>query len=88
MSQPIENELGVKWTQDHSLTDWCKRADHHGISLPNHRVWKVETPEGRRTRLLCDGQDIIYESPRMEDMAAKIDVLKLQKHYAIKEALK
>lgn len=87
MSQPIENELGVKWTQDHSLTDWCKREDHHGIRLPNHKVWMVETPEGKRTRLLCESQHIIYESPRMEDMAVKIDVLKLEKHYARKEAL-
>lgn len=88
MSQTIENELGVKWTKDYPLTDWCKRKDHHGIALPNHRVWIVETPDGKRTKLLCDGQHIIYESPRMEDMAVKIDVLKLEKHYARKEALK
>ena len=87
MNQPIENEIGVKWTVDIPLTEWCKRTDHHGISLSTHRVWIVETPEGKRTRLLCESQHIIYESPRMEDVAVKIDWLKLQKHYARNEAL-
>lgn len=82
MSALIENELGVKWLVDAPLTDWCKRKDHNNISLQNHRVWIVETPDGRRTRLLCEGQHIIYESPRMEDIAFKIDFIKIQKKYA------
>jgi hypothetical protein len=75
------NAQGVKWQLDTGLTEWCTRADQNGISLPGHKVWIVETPEGKKTRLLTDGQDIIAEYTGLEDMAVKIDIIKAQKKY-------
>ena len=79
--EPLINSTGVKWWTDESLTEWCRRADLNGVSLPDYKVWIVETPEGKRTRLLCEGETILSESPRTEDIAVKIDILKAIQHY-------
>ena len=77
MSEPdYINELGVKYWEEKSLTDWAKRADHAGVSLSNYRGWKAEHPDGERTFLLTYMENPLFASPRYEDVAAHIDIIK------------
>lgn len=64
------NELGVKWWLEKSLTQY---AQHKGLS--NTRVWLVEEPSGRRTRLLVEGDAILADDQSLEGMGIKIDAL-------------
>ena len=70
------NEVGVSFWLDKGLTEWCTKEDDKGISLPEHKVWIVQTPNGYRTRLLTHKQEILYESTGLENIATKIDMIK------------
>lgn len=73
------NSAGVKFWVNRGLTDWARKPDHAGITLPNVTGYAAEEPSGRRTYLLTDGDAWIFESQRLEDVAVHIDILKLQK---------
>ena len=75
------NSVGVKFWANRSLTEWASQPDQHGITLPNLRAYAVEEISGRRTYLLTDGDAWIFESQRLEDVAVRIDILKIQKRY-------
>jgi len=79
------NEKGVKWWKDDFLTDHAAREDHNGISLKGITVWLVEKPNGYRTRLIIENDKPIYESQQLEGIGFRIDVLKLLKHFELKE---
>lgn len=84
--EPLVNELGTKWWLDDGLTEWCTRSDQNGVRLNGYKVWIVETSDGKKTRLLVDEQGhIVSDSPKMEDIAVKIDVIKVQRYYDSKE---
>lgn len=74
---PVLNKEGVKFWLDKSLTGYAVEKGIHGVSLPHHKVFIAETPDGARTRLLSDGNQWIFESPLFEAVAAKIDMEKL-----------
>jgi hypothetical protein len=70
------NEKGVKWWLDKQLTNYCEREDLNGIKL-KMKVFYVEEPDGRKTRMLIDANGPVYENQKLEDMAVHIDILKL-----------
>ncbi len=72
------NAEGVKWWHEKDITDYARKPNINGTKLPNITAFIVEK-EGRKTRLLLDGQDIIYDNSSMEAVAVKIDTLKLLK---------
>lgn len=80
------NKDGIKWWIDKSLTQYAHRQDLKGISLPNVVAYFVKKPDkykGYLTRVLIDNdkQVPIYESQKLEDCAAYIDMLKLDKQH-------
>ena len=73
------NEDGVKWWLDKSSTQYARKADIHGTSLPNIAVFIVERLDGYRTRVLVGDNAIIAEHQGLESMAVEIDKRKFIK---------
>lgn len=70
------NELGVKWWQDKSTTEYARKPDLAGTSLAAH-AWFVEQPNGCKTRVLVSEKgEILAEAQALDDMGMKIDILK------------
>lgn len=71
------NEQGVKWWIDKSTTQYAREEDQYGTTL-NAIGWVAETPTGSQSRVLIDEDTkaIIAESPQMEGIGVKIDLLK------------
>lgn len=70
------NEKGVKWWSDADTTRYARRKTSKGQSLPTAQGWLVEEPSGSRTRLLVDNGKIIAESPSLEGIGTRIELLK------------
>jgi hypothetical protein len=70
------NDIGVKYWIDEALTDWCTKENGSGVSLTDHKVFRVECPDGHKTRLLVHNGQILCDSTRLEDIACKIDFIK------------
>jgi hypothetical protein len=60
----------VKWWACPSINEWAK---YNGIKVSG---WVIEIA-GRDSYVLTDGKGVIYESPRLEDVAVHIDIMKL-----------
>lgn len=75
------NDIGTKFWLDQTLTTYATTKRTPGVSgypLPDTvRVFFVEAADGYRTRLLCDGGDVLYEATNLESMAVHIDILRL-----------
>lgn len=70
------NELGIKWWQDKSTTEYARNPDSAGTVLAAH-VWFIEHPNGWRTRVIVSEQgEILDEAQALEDIGMKIDILK------------
>lgn len=73
------NDTGIKWWLDKETTHYAKRENHNGTKL-DYQVFVVEKPDGYKTRIILDEKrQPIYEHQRLEDIAVKIDILKLIK---------
>lgn len=74
------NEQGIKWWFDKGTTRFAIMEDQFGTSL-NAVAWVAEHPDGSRTRLLIDDdtKEIIAESPQLDGIGVKIDLLKYLK---------
>ncbi len=79
------NAEGVKWWLDEDSTKWARREDNYGTVLPTIVVFYVEEPNGHRTRVITDQStnppEQVYASPRMEDIAVHIDMMKVALRY-------
>ena len=73
------NEKGTKWWFDKSSTNYARKEDAKGITLPNVSVFYVEEINGNMSYVVIDGEDIIYESKQLEAIGAYIDILKFNK---------
>jgi hypothetical protein len=47
--------------------------------LVDMKVWTVCRPDGHRTRLLTEGQNILAEDQTLEGLGLKIDLLSFQR---------
>ena len=72
------NDMGVKWWLEKGMTDYARKENINGTKLPNITAFIVEK-EGIKTRLLMDGEDIIYGNGNLEAVAVQINILKLLK---------
>ena len=68
------NDEGVKWWHESSLTRYAFSKGFVGV-----RVWTVERPDGHRTRLFTEGQDVLAEDQTLEGLGIKIDLLAFQR---------
>jgi hypothetical protein len=80
------NESGVQFWLDCALTDWAQNPDSFGTKLLDYHVFIVKHPNEPHTRMLAlqtnSGNSVpIYVSPRMEDIASKIDIIKTSIRY-------
>ena len=71
------NEQGTRYWLEKGLTEYAKSPDKDGVCLPEHRAWIVQFKDGEYTRLLTEGTDPIYEGRSIEQIAVRIDLLKL-----------
>jgi hypothetical protein len=78
------NEVGVKWWTHALLTEWASRPDQNGIVLNDYKVWIVQVPSGEKSLLLTSKDKLIFETKRVEDMACRIDFIKLDVNYSSK----
>ncbi len=77
------NEAGIKWWPDRSLTEYARKPNLKGTTLPKVTVWFVEHTDGHRTRLITDGQTPEFENGKMEDIACHIDMMKLALEHGV-----
>lgn len=70
------NEAGVLFWLQKSLTEWARREDIHGTSLPTVYCWLAKTPDGTLTYLLMDGESVVMETQSYEAVAVRIDMMK------------
>jgi len=73
-----------EWFHDKSSTQYAQKEDVHGISLPNIYCFVTrdkETGEYMRVMMDKDAQSVIYDTTKLEDMGAHIDIMKVAKHY-------
>ena len=75
------NDEGVRWWLDKGLTDYAQKEDQFGTKLDGFTSWIIETKDGQNTRILLDGENYALESPRMEDIACRIDIIKASKRF-------
>ena len=68
------NDEGVQWWYEPTLTRYAFSKGFAGV-----RVWTVHRPDGHRTRLFTEGQDILAEAQTLEGLGIKIDLLALQR---------
>lgn len=68
------NEIGVKWWLDKDLTNAAKRKKLRGVV-----AWVIEEPNGRRTRVLTKGTELIYENATLDGITSRIELLALAK---------
>jgi hypothetical protein len=47
--------------------------------LSGMKVWTAHRPDGHRTRLLTEGQNILAEDQTLEGLGLKIDLLSFQR---------
>lgn len=76
------NENGVKWWLDESLTKYSR--NHNGEkdeSMKDVVVWCVERPNGYRTRVMTEGNEILEENQTLEGMACKIDWIRISRNF-------
>ena len=74
------NSEGIKWWKDKSTTDYATRPDGFGTVL-DIQAWIVECPNGYRTHILIEGENIIGDGQSLEAIGAKIDWLKCAKRF-------
>ena len=70
------NEQGVKWWIDKDLTKYSFDRGFSGT-----RVFVVERPDGYRTRLFTEGENILAESQSLEGICSKIDIISISRRY-------
>lgn len=68
------NDEGVQWWHETTLTRYALSKGFVGV-----RVWTVHTPDGHRTRLFTEGQDVLAEDQTLEGLGIKIDILAFQR---------
>ena len=68
------NEIGVKWWLDKDLTNTAKSKKLRGVV-----AWVIEEPNGRRTRVLTKGTELIYENTTLDGITSRIELLALAK---------
>lgn len=73
------NAEGTKWWINKTITDYARQENQFGIRLMDVTGWIVETLSGYKTFLLTENNEIIAESPTLEAVGAKIDVIKFQR---------
>lgn len=66
------NEEGVKWWKDDILNE--KAKDINGVT------WLTQLPNGYKSRVLLINDEVDYEHPNLEAMAAHIDMIKLSEN--------
>lgn len=79
MVTEFTNEQGTKFTLHQNVTNWARREDVHGTSLPTVYCWRVETATGERTLLLMDGDTVLMEDTSLEAVSVRIDMMKAKK---------
>lgn len=67
------NAEGVQWWHEPTLTLYAFSKGVAGV-----RVWTVHRPDGHRTRLLTEGQNILAEDQTLEGLGIKIALLAFQ----------
>jgi len=68
------NDEGVQWWHEPTLTRYAFSKGFVGV-----RVWTVHRPDGHRTRLFTEGQDVLAEDQTLEGLGIKIDLLAFQR---------
>lgn len=68
------NEEGTKWWIDEDMNEYIKSVEEQKEVKLNIIGWFVERKDGYRTRILIEKDKPIYESQKMEFVAAFIDV--------------
>ena len=68
------NDEGVEGWHEADLTRYAFSKGFAGV-----RVWSVERPDGRRTRLFTEGETILADDQTLEGLGIKIDILAFQR---------
>jgi hypothetical protein len=71
------NNDGVHWWYEPMLTRYALSK-----GLTDMKVWTVHRPDGHKTRLLTEGQNILAEDQMLEGLGLKIDLLSFQRQTA------
>ena len=79
------NEEGVQWWIDKTLTHHARGEGVGGVKLPDIVVFLVKEPNGRMTRLVTRGQEILHDDQSFEGVASYIDMMKASKHFDERE---
>jgi len=76
------NELGIKWWLEKNLTEYANNPDRRGTCLENVQCFIIEFPDGRKTRVLVEEGQVLYDDGSIEGIGTKIDMMKAAKRYA------
>lgn len=75
------NEEGYEWYVEKNLTKYA-REDHNGHKGLKNVVCFLLRKDDYVTRIIIDeNQNILGESPSLEEISGKIDTLKMIQHY-------
>ncbi len=73
------NPEGVKWWLDKSSTQYARRENIRGTTLPTITVFMCEFPDKTRSYVILDGTQPVDAPTTLEAVGVKIDLLKLMK---------
>lgn len=80
------NEVGVQWWVDATSTKYARSEQGARPALENVAVFLVKDRQGVLTRLVVEDNTPIFEHQSLEVIAVHLDVMKLDKALATKEA--
>jgi len=73
------NDTGIKWWVDKACTQWAREKNINDVALPDVVVFLIEEPSSRRTRVIVENGEVVFDNQNLEAIGAHIDIMKLQR---------